>query len=34
MLNPRLDLLSDYPFQRLADLLGPVEPDAVVMSIG
>ena len=35
MLNPRLDLLSDYPFQRLTDLLGgPATPDSVVMSIG
>jgi len=35
MLNPRLDQLSDYPFQRLADLLGgAATPDAVVMSIG
>jgi len=35
MLNPRLDLLSDYPFQRLTDLLGgPATADAVVMSIG
>ena len=35
MLNPRLDLLSDYPFQRLTDLLGgPATPDSIVMSIG
>lgn len=35
MLNPRLDLLTDYPFQRLADLLGaPPGPDSIVMSIG
>lgn len=35
MLNDRLDQLSDYPFQRLADLLGgAATPDAVVMSIG
>ncbi|MBI5163928.1 MAG: aminotransferase class I/II-fold pyridoxal phosphate-dependent enzyme [Magnetospirillum sp.] len=34
MLNPRLDLLADYPFQRLTELLGPVTADAVVMSIG
>jgi N-succinyldiaminopimelate aminotransferase len=35
MLNPRLDLLTDYPFQRLADLLGgPPGPDALIMSIG
>ena len=37
MLNPQLDLLTDYPFQRLAQLLGgPVVPGdgAIVMSIG
>jgi N-succinyldiaminopimelate aminotransferase len=35
MLNPRLDLLTDYPFQRLTDLLGSAAtPDSVVMSIG
>ncbi len=35
MLNPRLDRLTDYPFQRLADLLGgPATPDSIVMSIG
>ena len=35
MLNPRLDLLTDYPFQRLTDLLGgPATPDSLVMSIG
>ena len=35
MLNPRLDLLTDYPFQRLADLLGaPPGPKSLVMSIG
>ena len=35
MLNSRLKLLTDYPFQRLTDLLGggPV-PDSIVMSIG
>lgn len=34
-LNPRLDLLTDYPFQRLTDLLGgPATPDSIVMSIG
>jgi N-succinyldiaminopimelate aminotransferase len=26
MLNPRLQTLSDYPFQRLARLLGPIDP--------
>ena len=26
MLNPRLETLSDYPFQRLARLLGPIDP--------
>lgn len=36
MLNPRLDLLSEYPFQRLAALLEGVSPgaDPLVMSIG
>jgi N-succinyldiaminopimelate aminotransferase len=35
MLNPRLDLLTDYPFQRLTDLLGgPATPDSIIMSIG
>ncbi|MBF0323821.1 MAG: aminotransferase class I/II-fold pyridoxal phosphate-dependent enzyme [Alphaproteobacteria bacterium] len=35
MLNDRLDLLTDYPFQRLADLLGGAPgPDTIVMSIG
>jgi N-succinyldiaminopimelate aminotransferase len=35
MLNERLDLLTDYPFQRLADLLGGAPgPDSIVMSIG
>lgn len=35
MLNAHLDQLSDYPFQRLTDLLGgPATPDATVMSIG
>ena len=34
MLNPRLDLLNDYPFHRLTALLGPTRPDALVMSIG
>ncbi|HLN25052.1 MAG TPA: aminotransferase class I/II-fold pyridoxal phosphate-dependent enzyme [Patescibacteria group bacterium] len=36
MLNPRLDLLTDYPFQRLSALLhGPAGDDApLVMSIG
>ena len=35
MLNERLDLLTDYPFQRLAELLGGAPgPDAIVMSIG
>lgn len=35
MLNDRLDQLTDYPFQRLADLLGGVAtPDSIVMSIG
>ena len=37
MLNSRLDLLTDYPFQRLADLIAGVTPGAsapIVMSIG
>lgn len=35
MLNARLDQLTDYPFQRLADLLGgAATPDSIVMSIG
>lgn len=35
MLNSRLDRLTDYPFQRLAALLGgPAKPGDVVMSIG
>jgi N-succinyldiaminopimelate aminotransferase len=35
MLNPRLDLLTDYPFQRLAALLeGPAGGEPLVMSIG
>lgn len=35
MLNERLDQLTDYPFQRLTDLLGgPATPDSIVMSIG
>lgn len=38
MLNPRLDLLTDYPFERLRHLLSKVEPPAglkpIVMSIG
>lgn len=35
MLNPRLDLLTDYPFARLAELLGgAATPDSLVMSIG
>src|SRR5271165_4432468 len=36
MRNSRLDLLTDYPFQRLADLLHGVAPggEPVVMSIG
>jgi len=34
-LNNRLDQLTDYPFQRLADLLGgAATPDSIVMSIG
>lgn len=33
--NDRLDLLTDYPFQRLTDLLGgPATPESIVMSIG
>ena len=35
MLNPRLDLLTDYPFRRLTELLGgPATPQSLVMSIG
>ncbi|MGE5548168.1 MAG: aminotransferase class I/II-fold pyridoxal phosphate-dependent enzyme [Solirubrobacterales bacterium] len=35
MLNDRLDQLTDYPFQRLAELLGgAATPDSIVMSIG
>jgi N-succinyldiaminopimelate aminotransferase len=35
MTNPRLDLLVDYPFQRLAALLqGPPGAEPVIMSIG
>ncbi|PKU21794.1 aminotransferase class I/II-fold pyridoxal phosphate-dependent enzyme [Telmatospirillum siberiense] len=35
MTNPRLDLLTDYPFQRLATLLqGPPGADPIIMSIG
>lgn len=34
MTNPRLGLLTDYPFQRLTALLGAATPDALVMSIG
>ncbi|MBF0355403.1 MAG: aminotransferase class I/II-fold pyridoxal phosphate-dependent enzyme [Alphaproteobacteria bacterium] len=36
MLNPRLDQLADYPFARLASLLGGLEPggEALIMSIG
>ena len=37
MLNSRLDLLTDYPFQRLADLIAGVSPGAsepIIMSIG
>lgn len=35
MRNQRLSRLTDYPFQRLTDLLGgPATPDALVMSIG
>lgn len=33
-LNPHLAELTDYPFQRLTNLLGPVAGDATVMSIG
>lgn len=33
--NDRLDQLTDYPFQRLTDLLGgPATPESIVMSIG
>ncbi|SLN16063.1 aminotransferase class I/II-fold pyridoxal phosphate-dependent enzyme [Oceanibacterium hippocampi] len=38
MLNPRLDRLTDYPFQRLRDLLDPLAPpkglDPIAMTIG
>ncbi len=35
MLDPRLHQLTDYPFQRLTDMLGgPATPDSIVMSIG
>lgn len=34
MTNAQLDHLTDYPFQRLTDLLGPATPDSLVMSIG
>jgi N-succinyldiaminopimelate aminotransferase len=37
MLNSRLDCLTDYPFQRLADLIAGIEPGAsepIIMSIG
>ena len=35
MFNPRLDLLTDYPFRRLTELLGgPATPQSLVMSIG
>jgi N-succinyldiaminopimelate aminotransferase len=35
MLNPRLDQLTDYPFKRLAELLGePPGPSSIIMSIG
>ena len=35
MFNTQLDQLTDYPFQRLTDLLGgPATPDSLVMSIG
>jgi len=37
MLNSRLNLLTDYPFQRLADLIAGVAPgtsDPIIMSIG
>ncbi|HLO76687.1 MAG TPA: aminotransferase class I/II-fold pyridoxal phosphate-dependent enzyme [Magnetospirillum sp.] len=34
-MNDRLDQLTDYPFQRLTDLLGgPATPESIVMSIG
>ncbi len=34
-MNDRLNQLTDYPFQRLTDLLGgPATPDSIVMSIG
>lgn len=34
-MNDRLNQLTDYPFQRLTDLLGgPATPESVVMSIG
>ena len=37
MLNPRLDALTDYPFQRLRDLVDHVAPgggDPIMMSLG
>jgi N-succinyldiaminopimelate aminotransferase len=38
MLNPKLDLLQDYPFARLAKLIAGIEPPAgkkpIIMSIG
>jgi N-succinyldiaminopimelate aminotransferase len=35
VVNDRLDQLTDYPFQRLTDLLGgPATSDSIVMSIG
>ena len=36
MINERLDLLTDYPFQRLAELIAGITPkaDPVIMSIG
>lgn len=38
MLNPRLALLPDYPFERLRGLLNPVDPpkglDPIAMSLG
>lgn len=35
MFNAQLDHLTDYPFQRLTDLLGgPATPDSLIMSIG
>ncbi len=35
MTNPRLAMLTDYPFQRLTTLLGgPATPESLVMSIG